>query len=222
MHVHESERSPRPLSPLPPRVMASREDRAVLEGFGGILLDLVSNHATQRQWNEWLKVPLELCLRRGDSDLVSRLLVAGSVAREGSEGKDNHPLLLAAIAERDHDKVEGVGPDEGARAGTGAGSAAGGSNLQADVANASTRQECSALLHNAVRRGDADIVSELLERGADVDMPDSDGRSPLRVAVSGCSLPMVTVLLDHGAGVSSVLIGTVKATQWIRSKEVGF
>lgn len=187
--------------------MASREDRAVLEGFGAILLDLVSNHSTQRQWSEWLKVPLELCLRRGDSDLVSRLLVAGSVAREGAKGKEGHPLLLAAIAERHHDKVEEAAPEQGARGGTGAGSAAGGSNLHGDVANARTRQECSALLHDAARRGDADIVSELLEKGADVDMPDSDGRSPLRAAVSRCSLPVVTVLLDHGAGVSAVLLG---------------
>lgn len=188
--------------------MASREDRAVLEGFGGILLDLVSNHATQRQWNEWLKVPLEIGFRRGDSDLVSRLLVAGSVAREGSKGKDNHPLLLTAIAERDHDKVAGAAPEQGARSGTDFGSAAGASNSHDDVAKARTRQERSALLLNAVRRGDVDIVSELLERGADVDMPDSGGRSPLRVAVSGCSLPVVTVLLEHGAGVSAVPLGT--------------
>eukprot|EP00752_Nemacystus_decipiens_P004600 g4199.t1 len=184
--------------------MASREDRAVLEGYGAILLDLVSSHATQRQWSEWLKVPLELCLRRGDSDLVSRLLVAGSVAREGSRGKDGHPLLLAAIAERDHDKVA---PEQGASGGTGSGSCADGSSLQSEVAKARTRQERSALLHDAIRRGDGDIVSGLLERGADVDMPDSDGRSPLRAAVSGCSLAVVRVLLNHGAGVSAVLLG---------------
>lgn len=202
--------SPLLLRPPSPTAMASREDRAALEGFGGILLDLVTNQATQRQWNEWLKVPLELALRRGDSDLVSRLLVAGSVARGDSKGKDNHPLLLAAIAERHHDKVEAAVPERGApRDGMGfGGSAADGSSLQDDAARASTRQDCSALLLDAVRQGDADIVSELLEKGADVDMPDPDGRSPLRVAVSGCSLPVVTVLLEKGAGVSAVLLGT--------------
>lgn len=204
-----------PLRPLPPIAMASREDRTVLEEFGGILLDLVSNHATQRQWNEWLKVPLELSLRRGDSDLVSRLLVAGSVARVGSKGKDSHPLLLAAIAERHHDKEEGAAPEQGARGHE--------SNLQSNVAKARTRQECSALLHDAVRRGEANMVSELLERGADVDIPDPDGRSPLRAAVSGCSLPVVTVLLEHGAGVSAVLLGKspTRNTNAIRTADIG-
>lgn len=182
--------------------MASREDRAVLEGFGEILVDLVSKHATQRQWNEWLKVPLELGLRRGDSDLVSRLLVAGSVAREGSSGKDSHPLLLTAFAERDHDKGGPAGfPSQGSqrRAHGGAdGASAGGASNDAPP---------SSLLHSAIRQGDADMVSELLRKGADVDMLDFDGRSPLRVAVSACSLPVVKVLLDEGAGASAALLG---------------
>lgn len=215
-----------------PATMASREDRVVLEGFGEMLLGLVSKHATGRQWCEWLKVPLELALRLGDSDLVSRLLVAGSVAREGSNGKDNHPLLLTAFAERNHDKVGVVGlPKRGSRGGAVSASAGSASpavppDHQAALhdavehgklsdltalftagAKAGSRQERSSLLHSAVKRGDAEIVSELLSRGAAVDMPDLDGRSPLRAAVSGCSLPVVTVLLEQGAGPSTTLLG---------------
>lgn len=218
--------------------MASREDRVVLEGFGEVLLDLVAKHATGRQWQEWLKVPLQTALRLGDSDLVSRLLVAGSVAREGSNGKkNNHPLLLTEIAERNHDnKVGAVAnlPRQGGRGGvapSSASSAAFGAVppeeeqaaiLQEAVehgnlsdlldlfmigAKARSRQELSSLLHSAVKRGDPEIVSELLSRGAAVDMPDLDGRSPLRAAVSGCSLPVVTVLLERGAGASTVMLG---------------
>ncbi len=189
-----------------PTAMASRDDRAVLEGFGEILLDLVSKHATQRQWNEWLKVPLELGLRRGDSDLVSRLLVAGSVAREGSSGKDNHPLLLTAFAERHHDKGGPGGiPSQGAaqrRAHDGVDGV-----IEAPAGGVSNDAPPSTLLHSAIRQGDADMVSELLRKRADVDMLDFDGRSPLRVAVSACSLPVVKVLLEQGAGASAAIFG---------------
>lgn len=216
--------------------MASREDRAVLEGLGEMLLDLVSKHATGRQWQEWLKTPLELALRLGDGDLVSRLLVAGSVAREGSLGKkkNNHALLLIALAEKSQDKnkVASLPKQGGSRDGAAPFPANstpavppqdkqtallqdavehGDPSVLADLfttgAKAGSRQELSSLLHSAVKRGDPEIVSELLSRGAAVDMPDLDGRSPLRAAVSGCSLPVVTVLLEKGAGASTALLG---------------
>lgn len=230
--------------------MGSREDRAVLDGFGEMLLGLVSKHATGRQWQEWLKAPLELALRLGDGDLVSRLLVAGSVAREGSgshgKTKNDHALLLVALAERTQDKINNnnVGKSlrtlpGGSRRGAAPSSASssafissqgvppedqqaamlqeavqhGDPSALADLfttgAKAGSRQELSSLLHSAVKRGDPDIVSELLSRGAAVDMPDLDGRSPLRAAVSGCSLPVVTLLLERGAGASTTLLGEI-------------
>lgn len=199
--------------------MASREDRAVLKGLGEMLMDRVSKHATGRQWNEWLKVPLEVALRLGDSELASRLLVAGSVARVGSSSKETHPLLLTAFAERGQDKQEPCASRAGVDfTSPGAFTAALHEAVEygklGDVqalfeagAKPGNRQEKGLLLHSAIRRGDADIVSELLGRGADADIPDLDGRSPLRSAVSTCSWPIVTVLLERGAGASATMLG---------------
>ncbi|CAM9753486.1 unnamed protein product [Scytosiphon promiscuus] len=57
----------------------------------------------------------------------------------------------------------------------------------------------SSEFHNAVERGEVDVVSELLNTGADAVLLDGDGRSPLLLAIQGGHLPVVTVLLEFGA-----------------------
>lgn len=61
----------------------------------------------------------------------------------------------------------------------------------------------SSEFHHAVERGDEDVVSELLNTGADAASLDGDGRSPLLLAIQGGHLPVVTVLLEFGASAAS-------------------
>lgn len=204
--------------------MAARDDRAVLQGWGDELLLLVTKEATSKQWTDWLRVPLEIALRKGEGDLVSRLLVAGSVARKDSSMPDNHTLLNTIADRRDGGQASGEGSTGRSCADTNSTSSA---DLPAkrqkhalrdavahgdaqDVhallsAGASAKakdRSGNTLLHLAVMRGDAPIVSELLRRGADSERPDCDGMSPLRLAVNAGDAGVVDALLEAGAGVN--------------------
>lgn len=62
----------------------------------------------------------------------------------------------------------------------------------------------SSVFHNAVERGEVDVVSELLNTGeADAASLDGYGRSPLLLAIQGGHFPVVTVLLEFGASAAS-------------------
>lgn len=53
------------------------------------------------------------------------------------------------------------------------------------------------------RSGEADLVMELLERGADPNSENINGGTPLMFAAMSGSIPVVRALLDHGADVSA-------------------
>jgi ankyrin repeat protein len=58
----------------------------------------------------------------------------------------------------------------------------------------------TTILHEAALGGNAEIVELLIERGASVDTPDTDaGSTPLQYASSFGRVPVVRVLLAHGA-----------------------
>lgn len=56
-------------------------------------------------------------------------------------------------------------------------------------------------LHIAVDFGKADLVRRLISEGADVDMPDSEGNTPLSLAVNAVNPALVNLLLSCGANV---------------------
>ena len=60
-------------------------------------------------------------------------------------------------------------------------------------------REARDLLFDAVLRDDMDLVKNLIEHGANVNVSNDDGNTPLHVAAFMCHLNMVHLLLDKGA-----------------------
>lgn len=54
-------------------------------------------------------------------------------------------------------------------------------------------------IHSAAFRGNEEIVTMLLDKGADIDIRDSEGRTPLLTAIINQRSAVVKLLLDHGA-----------------------
>lgn len=54
-------------------------------------------------------------------------------------------------------------------------------------------------VHDAVREGDVAKLKEMVERGTSVNTRDSDGKTPLELAVAAGKKEMVEILLEHGA-----------------------
>lgn len=63
-------------------------------------------------------------------------------------------------------------------------------------------------LHLAALRGWTESIHALAQAGADLSLPDAEGRPPLLVAVSGNALASAKALLEAGAGVDARLQGT--------------
>ena len=55
-----------------------------------------------------------------------------------------------------------------------------------------------SLMHEVAREWSVDLARYLKIRGANIDIPDNHGRTPLFVAVSSNHLVMVRWLLDNG------------------------
>lgn len=75
------------------------------------------------------------------------------------------------------------------------------------VKDASTANgEGITALHNAICGGYYEIVQFLVEFGCNVNSPDSDGWTPLHCAASCNNLPMVKILVEHGACIFATTI----------------
>ena len=62
-------------------------------------------------------------------------------------------------------------------------------------------------LFEAIKRGDASSVEQLLQRGADPNVKDQRGFTPLHMAVYSGSLEVVQLLLEHGANPDAKDVG---------------
>jgi ankyrin repeat protein len=58
-------------------------------------------------------------------------------------------------------------------------------------------------LHYAAGAGDVGLVLQLIERGAEVDLADSNGWTPLHFAAQAQSVPVIRSLISSGAAVDS-------------------
>ena len=76
---------------------------------------------------------------------------------------------------------------------------------------------------DAVRRGDADIVRDLLSRGIDPNACDRNGQTGLMLAAHAGQLVAVQLLIDHGAnlnvtakfGLSAVMLAVIAGHEGI-------
>ncbi|MDB6175349.1 MAG: ankyrin repeat and protein kinase protein 1-like [Chthoniobacteraceae bacterium] len=59
-------------------------------------------------------------------------------------------------------------------------------------------------LHVAVRRGDFEIVCDMLEAGADIDKSGEESFTPLHYAIMFDDVAMVRLLLDRGARIETM------------------
>ena len=157
--------------------------RASLDGFEVHLFKLVSYGATQDQWAEWLRVPLEHAAARGNLDLFDRLLRAGANGSAGWRGCRGRTLLDAAALGGNSDLLAaliraGAGPD-------------------VNVVSVSSRRSA---LYTATFCGHEAAARQLIRAGADVNFEDpGEKRSVLHKAVWGVHHQLVGDLLEAGA-----------------------
>ena len=71
-----------------------------------------------------------------------------------------------------------------------------------DALRSGANPDTHEVLHRAAAAGRADVVARLLDHGASVDLPDSDGVTALLEACGNGHLDVVCLLCEHGASVS--------------------
>ncbi|CAM9688614.1 unnamed protein product, partial [Sphacelaria rigidula] len=140
-------------------------ERAVLQKSKVKLFDLVCKNATEEQWAEWLRVPLEHAAAGGDVALVNDLLAAGANGEAGWKGCHNRTLLCAAAQGGKLEVVRAL-IKAGARP---------------DV-NEPGGKQLRSPLHYAALNGCEGIAEELLLSGANPNDKDSEGIAPIYTA----------------------------------------
>ncbi|CBJ29888.1 similar to ankyrin 2,3/unc44 [Ectocarpus siliculosus] len=163
--------------------MSTHQDRkSTLHGTGDMILDLVCDLATPRQWTKWLRVPLEHAAGTGNAALVEKLLKVGANASAGWRGCDGRTLMHAG-AEGGSEQVISMLT----RAGAGKYI-----NDQAPLSGLTP-------LHLAVSGGKLAATKVLMLAGADVNRLDADGVAPLHLALQHGHAELAQVLLLGGA-----------------------
>lgn len=162
------------------------QDRTALRGLEERLFKLVSKGATQAQWAEWLRVPLEHAATEGDNDLVMSLLQAGANSSAGWKGCNGRTLLEAATEGGNHEVVSNI-------------LEAGGLG-EMDVGSSG---ESMTVLHRAIASEHMTAAGVLVLGGTDVRSVDSNRRSALHYAIEGGHLQLARHILIAGADVDA-------------------
>ena len=196
--------------------------RTFLDDNEARLFDLVFDRATPEQLTQWLRLLLEVAADTGDLNLVSTLQNAGA---EGSTMhlavRGRHVMLVADLLER--------GASPGERDANGDAplhlAAVRGDEKMVRVLlshGADPNQQDSKRrtpLHLAARHGQAGAAEALLSGGAWVSpFCDSDGCSPLQLAVQYGHLNLLAVLAKHGADIDVASSSGVSALHLAASR----
>lgn len=162
--------------------LAMYDERAVLNGLGNQVFRQVCARATQAQWAEWLRAPLEHAAAAGNAELVGLLLRAGANGKAGWRGCHGRTFLGAAAQGGNHEVLAAL-------------LEAGG---QAEV-NVCSGEKMWSPLQYAASGGHATVARILMMEGAEADYVDLDQCGPLHLAALGGHEQMVCDLLLSGS-----------------------
>ncbi|CAN0216568.1 unnamed protein product [Scytosiphon promiscuus] len=195
------------------------QDRTVLHGLGERLLKLVTEEATNEQWAEWLRTPLEHAFARGDQDLAQCLLKAGVDGGAGWKGLEDRTLLQAAaeggnkelvatVLERggleELDAVSGEGEMTALHRASEGGHTAVAKVLMVEGANVGLLDaRLRGVLHYAAEQGSLDLVEYLMIARVDLNVKDVEGDTPLHLAAACGNTNVISTLLRRGASIEA-------------------
>ncbi|CAM9478872.1 unnamed protein product [Scytosiphon promiscuus] len=220
-------------------MMTAQSQRAPLGGRSSEIFNLVSRSATEEQWAEWLRVPLEHAAVIGDLNLFLAILRAGTEIRGGWRGCFGRTLLEAAVyggsmgivsfllTSGSRQDVNIVCPFSGRPPLLSAikrDNAAIARRLVlagADVNSARGRNDTA--LHMAAERGQKELVNDLLLAGADVTSRRTtlEGETALHIAAKKGYVGIAMALLLKGADKDEAdLQGDTPLTHAIRSDHI--
>ncbi|CAM9513190.1 unnamed protein product [Sphacelaria rigidula] len=152
------------------------------------LFDLVFRGASQEQWIDWLRPPLEHAAAAGDVDIVKKLVKVGAKVDTKWKGCHGRTALHAAVQGGKHESVATL-------------LKAGGKSV---VNVALTGGKKWTPLHYAAFGGHDTIVEMLMFAGASVACVDSFGDTPLHLAASEGYRQVVIALALRGADVNKL------------------
>lgn len=174
---------------------------------------MVAFDASDEQWRDWLRLPLELAAARGNLDLVNKLLNAGAKGATGPLCAKNRTLLAVAVSGGNEEVVETL-----VRAGyrqdvnTSNGEpplilaarlrheAVGRSLILAGADVDAQYPRSVVAMHVAAANGCRHLVNDLLLRGS-LQCVNRSGRYPLHVAAFNGHAEVIKALLAGGVPV---------------------
>ncbi|CAN0245586.1 unnamed protein product [Ectocarpus sp. 4 AP-2014] len=146
------------------------------------IFKLVKDEATSKQWKQWLRTPLEHAAAKGNLDLFTRLIDAGAGGEPGWQGWGHccERTLLGAAAFGNKSDVMVQALLEA------------GETKYVNTRFGATRESA---LHVTVARGAEDASKALVTAGADPNLGNVDGDSPLHLAAEAGHHRVIGILL---------------------------